>query len=116
MPFRVLTRSIDRATRKIPVVRRIPAVRLLAAGELAVMAANHLKRLTPAERQRLLALVRTGRLRRSRLTLAEQRELQRLLDKLEGRYLLGEAIQRLSPVPLPRRLVYGSGSGSKSAR
>jgi hypothetical protein len=30
-----------------------------------------------------------------------------LVAKLEPRLLIGEAVERLSPVPLPQRLVYG---------
>ncbi|MGH2858458.1 MAG: hypothetical protein ACRDMJ_13365, partial [Solirubrobacteraceae bacterium] len=90
MRSRLLALSVDRVARKVPGLRRIPAVRLIAAGEVALIAANHLKGLTPAERRRLVTLVRTGRLRRDRLTGAEQRELRSLLDKLEGRRLVGE--------------------------
>jgi hypothetical protein len=81
--------------------------KLLAAAELALLARDHVSRLSPSERRRLLALVRVGRGRRSRLTGAERDELEDLLAKLQPRLLMGEAIDRLSPVPLPRRLVFG---------
>ena len=103
----LLTKSIAHASGRVPGLRRLPMVKLLAAGELALIARDHLRRLSPDERRRLAALVRVGRGRRSRLTSAEQAELQRLLDKLEARRLAGEAVDRLSPVPLPKRLVYG---------
>jgi hypothetical protein len=80
---------------------------LISTAEVALLARNHLMRLTPEERHRLVGLVRAGRGGRSRLTAAERRELERLLDKLEARALLGHAVTRLSPVHLPRRLVYG---------
>jgi hypothetical protein len=80
---------------------------LISAAEVALLARDHLMRLTPEERRRLAALVRTGRGRRSRLTGAQRRELERLLDKLEARTLLAETATRLSPVRLPRRLLYG---------
>jgi hypothetical protein len=82
-------------------------LKLLAAAEVAMLARDHMLRLTPPERRRLIALVRIGRGGRSRLTDAERDELERLLDKLQGRRLLGHAVDRLSPVPLPRRIVYG---------
>jgi hypothetical protein len=51
--------------------------------------------------------VRIGRGRSRNLTGAERDELAGLLAKLQPRLLMGEAIDRLSPVPLPRRLVFG---------
>ena len=102
-----MTRSLGAATRKVPGLRRIPIVVLISAAEVALMAREHLMRLTPQERRRLFVLTREGRGRPSRLTEAERRELERLLHKLEARGLFGDAVTRLSPVPLPRRLVYG---------
>jgi hypothetical protein len=108
MPSGFVTRSLGHATERIPGIRRIPVVKLLSAAEIALLARDHLMRLTPAERRRLVLLVRTGRGRRARLTKAERRELEDILGKLEPRVLVGEAVDRLSPVPLPRRLVHGS--------
>lgn len=108
MPSGFVTHSLGRATERVPGLRRVPVVKLLAAAEVALLARDHVKRVTPAERRRLVTLVRTGRGRRSRLTGTERRELEALLGKLEPRVLVGEAVDRLSPVPLPRRLVYGA--------
>jgi hypothetical protein len=99
--------TLGKASERVPGLRRIPIVRLLSAAELALLARDHLSRLSPSERRRLVALVRVGRGRRNRLTDAECEELERLLAKLQPRLLVGEAINRLSPVPLPRRLVFG---------
>jgi hypothetical protein len=99
--------TLAKATERVPGLRRIPVVKLLSAAELALLARDHVARLSPPERRRLVALVRVGRGRPSRLTGAERDELERLLAKLEPRLLMGEAINRLSPVPLPRRLVFG---------
>jgi hypothetical protein len=82
-------------------------LRLLAAAEVAVLARDHLRRLTPRERRRLVTLLRTGRGRQRNLSEAERDELTALLAKVEPRLLAGEAVQRLSPVPLPRRLLFG---------
>jgi hypothetical protein len=82
-------------------------VKLLAAAELALLARDHVTRLSSDERRRLVVLVRVGRGRRSRLTEDERDELEGLLAKLQPRRLVGEAIDRLSPVPLPNRLVFG---------
>jgi hypothetical protein len=99
--------TLGNASKRVPGLRAIPVVKLLAAAELALLARDHVARLSPSERRRLLVLVRVGRGRRSRLTDAERDELEGLLIKLQPRLLVGEAINRLSPLPLPRRLVFG---------
>jgi hypothetical protein len=99
--------TLGKASERVPGLRRIPVVKVLAAAELAMVARDHVARLSPSERRRLVALVRVGRGRRSRLTDDEREELEGLLAKLQPRLLVGEAIDRLSPVPLPRRLVFG---------
>ncbi|MGA9856422.1 MAG: hypothetical protein WBQ18_01095 [Solirubrobacteraceae bacterium] len=113
MPSPFVLRTLAGASQRIPGVRRIPVVRLLAASEVALLARDHLRRLTPEERRRLATLVRVGRGRRSRLTEDERQEMQQLLVKLEARRLTGEAFHRLSPVPLPRRLLFGPSSGRR---
>jgi len=107
MPSGLVNRSLARVAERVPGVRRIPVVALLSAAEVAVLARDHYQRLSPAERRRLVALVRTGRGRRDRLTARERDELERLVAKLEPRRLLGDAAGKLSPVPIPRRLLYG---------
>jgi hypothetical protein len=64
-------------------------------------------RLDRHERQRLIELTRAGRGRRRNLSEAEREELAVLIAKVEPRLLAGHAVQKLSPLPLPRRLVYG---------
>lgn len=108
MPSRSIPRSVTRVAARVPGLRRVPVVALVGAAEVALMARDHLMQLSPSERRRLVALVRIGRGRRHRLSASEQRELQSLLDKLQARALVGEAVGRISPVPLPRRLLYGS--------
>jgi hypothetical protein len=82
-------------------------LKLLAAAEVAVLTRDHVQRLTPDERRRVLALIRIGHGRPSRLTEVEREELSALVAKAEPRLLAGEAVDALSPVRLPRRLVYG---------
>jgi hypothetical protein len=107
MPPRIVTHSIGRAAGRIPGLKRIPLLKLLSAAEVALLARDHVKRLTPSERRRLIALVRAGRGRRRNLSPGERAELAGLVAKIEPRLLAGEAAQRLSPVPLPRRLLFG---------
>jgi hypothetical protein len=99
--------TLGKASERVPGLRQIPVVKLLAAAELALLTREHVARLTPPERRRFVTLIRVGRGRRSRLTEDERTELEGLLGKLQPRLLVGEAISRLSPVPLPRRLVFG---------
>lgn len=101
------THSLGLATRRIPGLRHVPVVKLVMAAEVALLAHEHLRRLSPRERRRLIALVRAGHGGRGRLTEPERRELEELLAKLEPRALVGGAVGRMSPVPLPRRLLYG---------
>lgn len=99
--------GLGKASDKVPGLRRLPVLKLLSAAEIALLAHDHVTRLSPTERRRLVVLVRVGHGRRSRLTGAERDELEGLLAKLQPRLLMGEAVNRLSPVPLPRRLVFG---------
>jgi len=107
MPSDRINHSIVKVAGRVPGVRRIPVVLLLSAAEVAILAKHHVELLTPAERRRLIHLVRTGRGRRDRLTARERTELERLIGKLEPRRLVGDAAGKLSPVPIPRRLLYG---------
>lgn len=80
---------------------------LISVAEVGLIARDHVLRLTPAERRRLITLVRTGRGRRRHLSETERTELGELVAKLEPRILAGEAVDRLSPVPVPKRLIQG---------
>jgi hypothetical protein len=81
--------------------------KLLAAAEIAVLAREHVMRLSPQERNRLVELVRVGRGRSHNLSGDEREELTELIARLQPRLLAGRAAEKLSPVPLPRRLVHG---------
>src|SRR5579875_269258 len=107
MPSGLVNRALVMAVGRVPGVRRIPVVALLSAAEVAMLAKDHYERLSPTERRRLVHLIRIGRGRKGRLTARERDELERLVATLEPRRLLGDAAGRLSPVPIPRRLLYG---------
>jgi hypothetical protein len=102
-----LPRLLGHAASRVPGLKRLPVIKLLAASEVALLARDHIRRLTPQERRRLVELVRVGRGRRRNLSQAEREELSRLVAKVEPRLLAGAAAEKLSPVPLPKRLVYG---------
>lgn len=107
MPLGLVTRTVAKASEKVPGLRKVPVVMLLSAAEVALLARDHLQRLTPEERRRLVHLVYVGRGRRGRLTDPERADLERLVAKLEPRRLFGDAAGRLSPVPIPKRVLYG---------
>jgi hypothetical protein len=107
MPPNRLTRTIAHGAAHAPGLKRVPVLKLLAAAEVAMLARDHFTRLTPLERRRVVALVRVGRGRRRNLTDAERDELSALIAKVEARLLAGQAVDAFSPVPLPRRLLYG---------
>ena len=82
-------------------------LKLLAAAEIAMLARDHVLLLDSGERRRLLQLIRIGHGRRRNLSDPERDELAELVAKMEPRLLAGHAVDRLSPVPIPRRFVYG---------
>jgi len=98
------------ALKRLPLRRiapGVPVVWALLAGEVALMAADHLSRLNAAQRRRLLALTIKSRGRPSTLSEADRLELRILVAKFEPRLFVGSTVKRLSPVPVPKRLLYG---------
>jgi hypothetical protein len=101
------TGAIAHGAGRVPGLRRLPILKVLAIGEIALLARSHLQKLDPDERRRLIELLRAGRGRPSNLSAAERDELTRLVAKTEPRLFAGLVADRLSPVPLPRRAVRG---------
>jgi hypothetical protein len=85
----------------------VPVARVLLVAQLAILARRHLSKLGPVQRRRLFALLLRTRGRPHSLPASERRELLYLLAKLEPRLFFGTAVRRISPVPLPKRLLYG---------
>jgi hypothetical protein len=100
------TRLISRVSRGVPVAR------LLLIGEVALIARRHIARLDRSERRRLIGLLVRARGRSSRLSYSERAQLAALIARVEPRLFVGSAIARLSPVPLPKRLLYGPRRGA----
>src|ERR1700677_1856149 len=106
------------ALKRLPLKRvapGVPVVWVLLAGEVALMAADHLSRLNAAQRRRLLALTISSRGRPSSLSEADRLELRILVAKFEPRLFVGSTVKRLSPVPVPKRLLYGPRDGAARA-
>jgi hypothetical protein len=107
MAGKTSARIVERVTRRVPGLKHIPIVRLLAIAEILLVAQDHVTRLDSGERRRVLELVRIGRGRPSHLSAAQREELQRLIAKAEPRLFVGEVAEKLSPVKLPQRIVRG---------
>jgi hypothetical protein len=101
------TRAIAHGVGRIPGLKRLPVLKLLAIGEIAVLARSHVRKLEPEERRRLVELIRAGRGRPRNLSERDRDELGRLVAKAEPRLFAGSVADALSPVPLPRRVVQG---------
>jgi hypothetical protein len=103
------------AARRVPGLRRLPLFKMLAVAEIALLARDHVSRLDGSERRRLLELVRKGKGRTRNLSASERDELAALLAKAEPRRFAGLAADKLSPVPLPRRVINGPRRKRRSA-
>jgi ABC-type phosphate/phosphonate transport system ATPase subunit len=85
-------------SRVLRTVQRVPVARLIALGELGLLAREHVRRLDPDERRRVIELLRRARGRPSRLSGRERRELARLVAKAEPRLFATAAAKKLRPV------------------
>lgn len=101
MPTTVFSQTVGRVAGKVPGLRRLPIMRLLLLGEVAILVKNHVERLTPAERRRLIVLMRDARGRPGRLSPGERAELEGLIAKAEPFLFASAAAQKLSPFPFP---------------
>jgi hypothetical protein len=98
---------VGKTAKKVPYLRRIPVLKLLVLGEIAILAHAHLTKLEANERRRLYELIRLGHGRAGNLSESQRRELSALIAKAEPRLFAGAAVDKLSPVSIPGRLLYG---------
>lgn len=103
----LLTQIVGSRAARLPGLRRLPILKLLAIGEIALLAREHVSLLDPRERRRLLELVRKGKGRTRGLSPQEREELAALVAQAEPRRFAGLVADKLSPVPLPGRIVGG---------
>jgi hypothetical protein len=101
------TRAIAHGVSRIPGLKRLPVLKVLAIGEVALLARSHIRKLEPDERRRFVELMRAGRGRPRNLSGSDRDELAELVAKTEPRLFAGSVADKLSPVPLPRRVVRG---------
>jgi hypothetical protein len=76
----------------------MPAARLIVVAELLLLAREHVAKLSPQERRRIVELVRRGRGRTSNLSERERRELAQLVEKAEPRLFAKNLVRKLNPV------------------
>jgi hypothetical protein len=93
----------------------VPIARALLIAEVAMMAQAHLVKLDARQRRRMFELLLRARGRPSSLSPAERLEFMSLFARLEPRLFMGMAAGRLSPVPLPKRVLYGRRGGHARA-
>lgn len=103
MPSPFVNVAVARAAQRLPGLRRVPLARLVLLAELGMLAKTHLDRLTPAERRRLVLLVRDTKGRPSNLTQRERRELEKLIAKVEPKAFASKAVEKFSPLGRRRR-------------
>jgi hypothetical protein len=99
MPSSFYVMAAGRAAERLPLLRRMPVARLLILGQLLLLARDHIERLTPKERRRLVVLVRGTRGMPSNLTPSARSELEELIAKVEPKIFAQTAAQMLSPLP-----------------
>jgi hypothetical protein len=92
-----------RLARRIPIVRRVPIMWVLAVAEAAVATRRHWVDIDPSTRRRLRELVTKSRGRPSNLTAHEKRELRSLVGRLKLGKLGRELAAVASPVKAPGR-------------
>ena len=89
-------------------IRRVPVARLLVTAEVVMLARQHLLKLEPHERRRVVELMRRGHGRPGHLSERDRRELARLVEKAEPREFVRSAMKKVAGIPLP-----GSGRSPK---
>jgi hypothetical protein len=88
-------------------LKRLPLLKLLALAQIVLMARRHVARLDKTDRRRLRELVGHG-FHDRHLSAHERHELADLVRKAEPRAFVGGAVDRVSPLPLPKRVTQGS--------
>src|SRR5262249_4718883 len=98
------TLAAGRFATRVPGLRRIPMIEVVLAGQVLLLARQHLERLTPRERRRIIVLIRDCRGLIHHLSDRERAELQELVAKVEPRLFAETALRTLSPMPVPKRV------------
>ncbi len=89
---------------RVPGLRRVPLLQVIVASQVLLLARDHLERLTPRERHRVVVLIRDCKGRVGNLSAGERAELYSLIQKVEPRMFAETAMRTLSPLPLPGKV------------
>jgi hypothetical protein len=98
------TLTAMRIASRVPGVRRLPWLQIIVLGQVVLLAREHLERLTPSERHRVVVLVRECHGRVDHLPPEQRSELGALIAKIEPRLFATTAVRTLSPLPLPGKV------------
>jgi hypothetical protein len=98
MPSPLMNVAVARAAQRLPGLRRLPLARLVVLAELGVLAKIHFERLTPAERRRIVLLLKRAKGWPQNLSERERDELSKLVAKVEPKAFANEAAERFSPL------------------
>lgn len=98
MPSLLTNVAAARAAQRLPGLRRIPLARLVLLAELGMLAKIHYERLTPAERRRIVLLLKEARGWPQNLPERERKELNKLVAKVEPKAFADAAVERFSPL------------------
>ena len=89
--------AVARAAERLPGLRRLPLARLVILAELAMLAKDHFELLTPAERRRLVVLVRDAKGLPRNLPTRQRNELEKLIAKADPKAFAMQAVEKFSP-------------------
>jgi len=98
------TMAAGKLASRVPGVRRLPMLQIILVGQVVLLAREHLERLTPRERHRVVVLIRECHGRVDRLPPGERSELRTLVSKVDPRLFAETAVRTLSPLPLPGKI------------
>jgi hypothetical protein len=98
MPSPLMNVAAARAAQRLPGLRRLPLAKLVLLAELGMLAKVHYERLTPAERRRIVLLLKEARGWPQNLSERERKELNKLVAKVEPKAFATEAVERFSPI------------------
>jgi len=79
-------------------LKRLPFFRILAIAQVAMLVGEHVRKLSPHERRRLVALVRKARGRPGNLRPSEREELRSLVSRLEPGAFARNAASKVAPL------------------
>jgi hypothetical protein len=97
--------AIARISRQVPGLRRVPVLQILLLVQIGLLVREHIERLTPRERRRIVILFRDARGWPPNLPPSQRDEIERLFQKTEPRLLADAVAEMAAPFRLAERLI-----------